>query len=93
MQCILVNPFGTHSLINYDYLVTLLVLLVHFEMIPMIDLFAVNICSRDILVELEKGEKIVNIDNDYMDPQLYATFAGDIYKHLRASEVWLHFTC
>lgn len=45
-----------------------------------------NICSRDILVELEKGEKIVNIDNDYMDPQLCATFACDIYKHLRASE-------
>ncbi|XP_057446774.1 cyclin-A1-4-like [Lotus japonicus] len=46
-----------------------------------------NICSRDILVEeLEKGEKIVNIDNDHMDPQLCASFACDIYKHLRASE-------
>lgn len=56
-------------------------------MILMIDLFSGNICSRDILVELEKGEKIVNIDNDYMDPQLCATFACDIYKHLRASEV------
>jgi len=59
----------------------------------MIDLFSGNICSRDILVELEKGEKIVNIDNDYMDPQLCATFACDIYKHLRASEVYLHFPC
>ncbi|KAJ1382549.1 Cyclin-like [Sesbania bispinosa] len=45
-----------------------------------------SICSRDILVELEKGEKIVNIDNDHMDPQLCASFACDIYKHLRASE-------
>ncbi|XP_012571947.1 cyclin-A1-4 [Cicer arietinum] len=45
-----------------------------------------NICSRDILVELEKGEKIVNIDNDHVDPQLCASFACDIYKHLRASE-------
>ncbi|GAU25914.1 hypothetical protein TSUD_376330 [Trifolium subterraneum] len=46
-----------------------------------------NICSRDILVELEKGDKIVNIDNDHVDPQLCASFACDIYKHLRASEV------
>ncbi|CAJ2667714.1 unnamed protein product [Trifolium pratense] len=45
-----------------------------------------NICSRDILVELEKGEKIVNIDNDHVDPQFCASFACDIYKHLRASE-------
>lgn len=54
----------------------------------LIDLFAGNICSRDILVELEKGEKIVNIDNDHVDPQLCASFACDIYKHLRASEVY-----
>ncbi|KAI9113211.1 hypothetical protein K1719_015736 [Acacia pycnantha] len=45
-----------------------------------------NICSRDILVELEREDKIANIDNNYMDPQLCATFACDIYKHLRASE-------
>ncbi|XP_020212690.1 cyclin-A1-1 [Cajanus cajan] len=45
-----------------------------------------NICSRDILVELEKGDKFVNVDNNYADPQLCATFACDIYKHLRASE-------
>ncbi|KAK7351103.1 hypothetical protein VNO77_10288 [Canavalia gladiata] len=45
-----------------------------------------NICSRDILVELEKGDKIVNVDNNYSDPQLCASFACDIYKHLRASE-------
>ncbi|KAL3026354.1 hypothetical protein AAZX31_04G226900 [Glycine max] len=45
-----------------------------------------NICSREILVELEKGDKFVNVDNNYADPQLCATFACDIYKHLRASE-------
>jgi cyclin A len=56
-------------------------------MILVIGLFSGNICSRDILVELEKGEKIVNIDNDHVDPQLCASFACDIYKHLRASEV------
>lgn len=57
----------------------------------MIDLLAGNMCSRDILVQLEKGEKVVNIDNDHMDPQLCASFACDIYKHLRASEVKPHF--
>ncbi|KAL2339747.1 hypothetical protein Fmac_007687 [Flemingia macrophylla] len=45
-----------------------------------------NICSRDILVELENGDKFVNVDNNYADPQLCASFACDIYKHLRASE-------
>ncbi|OIW02453.1 hypothetical protein TanjilG_05046 [Lupinus angustifolius] len=45
-----------------------------------------NICSRDINVELEGEDKIINIDNNYMDPQLCATYACDIYKHLRASE-------
>ncbi|KAF7816824.1 cyclin-A1-1-like [Senna tora] len=45
-----------------------------------------NICSRDILVDFEKDDKIINIDNNYTDPQLCATFACDIYKHLRASE-------
>ena len=56
-------------------------------------MFAGNICSRDILVELEKEDKIVNVDNNYMDPQLCATFACDIYKHLRASEVDHNFPC
>ncbi|OIW04510.1 hypothetical protein TanjilG_13892 [Lupinus angustifolius] len=46
-----------------------------------------NISSRDINVELERDDKIVNIDKNYMDPQLCATYACDIYKHLRASEV------
>lgn len=60
-------------------------------MIVLVDLFAGNVCSRDILVELEKGEKIIDIDDDHVDPQLCASFACDIYKHLRASEVNLHF--
>ncbi|KAF5467931.1 hypothetical protein F2P56_012135 [Juglans regia] len=45
-----------------------------------------NICNRDILAAMETDDKIVNIDKNYMDPQLCATFACDIYKHLRASE-------
>ncbi|XP_043698812.1 cyclin-A1-4-like isoform X2 [Telopea speciosissima] len=31
-------------------------------------------------------DKIVNVDDNYKDPQLCATIACDIYKHLRASE-------
>ncbi|KAK7320981.1 hypothetical protein VNO77_30994 [Canavalia gladiata] len=45
-----------------------------------------NIRGRDIIVELGRGDKIVNIDNVYSDPQLCATYACDIYKHLRESE-------
>ncbi|XP_061372191.1 cyclin-A1-4-like [Gastrolobium bilobum] len=45
-----------------------------------------NICRRDIIVELKREGKIANIDNNYPDPQLCATYACDIYKHLRASE-------
>ncbi|XP_044510683.1 cyclin-A1-1-like [Mangifera indica] len=45
-----------------------------------------NGCSRDLLAEMEMDDKIVNIDDSNMDPQLCATFACDIYKHLRASE-------
>lgn len=45
-----------------------------------------NICSRDILNEMEVDDKIIDVDNNFMDPQLCATFACDIYKHLRASE-------
>ncbi|XVF36968.1 hypothetical protein REPUB_Repub19eG0104500 [Reevesia pubescens] len=46
-----------------------------------------NICNRDALAEMETDEKIIDVDDNYMDPQLCATFACDIYKHLRASEV------
>jgi hypothetical protein len=52
-----------------------------------IDLLAGNICNRDVLAEIEADDEIFNVDNKYMDPQLCATFACDIYKHLRASEV------
>jgi len=48
---------------------------------------AVNICERDVLMEMETDEKIVNVDGNYSDPQLCATIACDIYQHLRASEV------
>ncbi|XP_028775071.1 cyclin-A1-1-like [Neltuma alba] len=46
----------------------------------------VNVCSRDTLVDLERDGKFVNIDDNYLDPQLCAPYACDIYKHLRASE-------
>ncbi|KAK7275614.1 hypothetical protein RIF29_16733 [Crotalaria pallida] len=46
----------------------------------------INICSIDITVGLEREDKIVNIDNNYLDLQLCATYVCDIYKHLRASE-------
>lgn len=61
------------------------------NLLILIVVFAGNICSRDILVELEKGDKFVNVDNNFADPQLCASFACDIYKHLRASEVKLSY--
>lgn len=36
---------------------------------------------------METTDKIVDIDNNLMDPQFCATIASDIYKHLRDSEV------
>lgn len=45
-----------------------------------------NVCKREILVEMGTSEKIVDLDVDFMDPQLCATIACDIYQHLRASE-------
>ncbi|KAJ4981752.1 hypothetical protein NE237_032589 [Protea cynaroides] len=45
-----------------------------------------NICRRDILMEMELTENIVDVDDNYRDPQLCASIACDIYKHLRASE-------
>jgi len=40
----------------------------------------------------DDDDEIVNIDSDLMDPQLCASFACDIYEHLRVSEVgWLLF--
>lgn len=55
-------------------------------------LFSGNMSNRDILVELEREDRSVDVDNDYMDPQLCATFACDIYKHLHASEVQFLFS-
>ncbi|KAK9080109.1 hypothetical protein SSX86_001784 [Deinandra increscens subsp. villosa] len=46
-----------------------------------------NVCKREILVEMGTNENIVDLDVDFMDPQLCATMACDIYQHLRASEV------
>ncbi|XP_010260855.1 PREDICTED: cyclin-A1-4 [Nelumbo nucifera] len=45
-----------------------------------------NLCKRDILMEMDTNDKIIDIDDNYKDPQLCATIACDIYKHLRASE-------
>ncbi|XP_024976951.1 cyclin-A1-4-like [Cynara cardunculus var. scolymus] len=45
-----------------------------------------NICKREILMEMGSKDKIVDLDVDFMDPQMCATMACDIYQHLRASE-------
>lgn len=47
-----------------------------------------NIWKKDTFVNMETTDKIVDIDNNLMDPQFCATIASDIYKHLRDSEVW-----
>ncbi|KAL6563116.1 hypothetical protein OROHE_005703 [Orobanche hederae] len=44
-----------------------------------------NVCSRES-IHMETDDKVSKIDNNFEDPQLCATFACDIYKHLRASE-------
>ncbi|XP_021717819.1 cyclin-A1-4 [Chenopodium quinoa] len=44
-----------------------------------------NYCKREILSEMDV-DKVVDVDDKYMDPQFCATIACDIYKHLRASE-------
>ncbi|KAF5749052.1 hypothetical protein HS088_TW04G01013 [Tripterygium wilfordii] len=46
-----------------------------------------DICKRDAQADMEMEDKIVNVDNNYTDPQLCASIACDIYKHLRATEV------
>ena len=50
-------------------------------------IFSEVICKRDVVAAMEAGDKIVDIDDNLEDPQLCATIACDIYKHLRASEV------
>lgn len=52
-----------------------------------------NICKRDILAAIESDDNIVDIDENLDDPQLCATIACDIYKHLRASEVHIYIFC
>lgn len=54
-------------------------------------MFAGNIYSGEIVGNLKREGKVVNIDNICSDPQLCATYACDIYKHLRESEVTLRF--
>ncbi|GMI82940.1 Cyclin A1;1 [Hibiscus trionum] len=44
-------------------------------------------CNRDAVAEKETDDKMMDVDDNYMDPQLCATYACDIYKHLRASEL------
>ncbi|KAL3641240.1 Cyclin-A1-1 [Castilleja foliolosa] len=45
-----------------------------------------NICKRDVMAARELDDKVVDVDMNLDDPQLCATMACDIYKHLRASE-------
>ncbi|CAA2991996.1 cyclin-A1-4 isoform X2 [Olea europaea subsp. europaea] len=45
-----------------------------------------NICKREILAALDSDDMVVNVDGNLKDPQLCATIACDIYKHLQASE-------
>ncbi|XP_020246640.1 cyclin-A1-1 isoform X2 [Asparagus officinalis] len=42
-------------------------------------------CKREIAVPMET-DNIIDVDDDHKDPQLCATLACDIYKHLRIAE-------
>ncbi|GAA0182970.1 kinase activator [Lithospermum erythrorhizon] len=44
-----------------------------------------NLCITQ-LAEMETKDEVMDIDADFMDPQMCATMACDIYNHLRASE-------
>ncbi|KAK8642872.1 hypothetical protein V6N13_012199 [Hibiscus sabdariffa] len=46
-----------------------------------------NFCNRDAAAEKETDSEIMDVDDSYTDPQLCATYACDIYKHLKASEL------
>lgn len=50
-------------------------------------MFAASLYKRDILSSIEPDNMVADIDDNLDDPQLCATEACDIYKHLRASEV------
>lgn len=54
-------------------------------------MLAGNVCKRNVLAAVESDVKIVNVDENLNDPQLCATIACDIYKHLRATEVQTYF--
>ncbi|KAL2513138.1 Cyclin-A1-1 [Abeliophyllum distichum] len=45
-----------------------------------------NICQREILASMDSDDMAVDVDGNLNDPQLCATIACDIYKHLQASE-------
>ncbi|KAL7117916.1 hypothetical protein ACP275_03G102300 [Erythranthe tilingii] len=45
-----------------------------------------DVCKRDLLAAIDSDVKIVDVDENLDDPQLCATIACDIYKHLRDSE-------
>jgi len=43
--------------------------------------------KRDVAVPMEMADSIIDVDTNHNDPQLCATLACDIYKHLRIAEV------
>lgn len=43
----------------------------------------------DILMDKEIDDKFIDVDHNHKDPQLCASIACDIYKHLRMAEVIL----
>ncbi|XP_022867393.1 cyclin-A1-4-like [Olea europaea var. sylvestris] len=45
-----------------------------------------NICKREILAAMDSDDMVVDVDGNLTDPQLCATIACDIYKHLQASQ-------
>ncbi|CAI0602096.1 unnamed protein product [Linum tenue] len=49
---------------------------------------AENVCNRDGFgaIDMDTDDKVLDLDTNFEDPQLCATIACDIYKHLRASE-------
>ncbi|XP_050124075.1 cyclin-A1-1-like isoform X2 [Malus sylvestris] len=46
-----------------------------------------NIWKKDIFFDMDATDKVVAMDDNFMDPQFCAAIAPDIYKHLRESEV------
>jgi len=46
-----------------------------------------HMLKRDVVVPMETADSIIDVDTNHNDPQLCATLACDIYKHLRMAEV------